>query len=159
MIGMAHIFTDYQFNGRERFYNSLGLIILAVAGIAALTGYGLAPLFTGKPWQIVSPGLHLVSGIAGVVLVWLGSGKAIKRGGSMFDASLRRFWLYRVIRWIVIKAFSIIWFFVSVIFFTWIRQSPPSSSGAYDQRERSADDIWDGHPKHYYDNEPPKPFS
>ena len=159
MIRLQNKLTDYPFSRRERFYNVLGLIILSVAGVTALIAYGLGPLFSGKPWQLVSPWLHVISAITGALLVWLGSGHAIKQEGAAMDTSLKRFWPYRVLRWIVTKVFGIVWFVITVIFFAWIRQTPSSSPGAYDQRERNADDIWDGHPKHYYDNDPPKPFS
>lgn len=77
----------------------------------------------------------------------------------MMDASLRRFWPYRLLRWLVTTAFRIVWFVITFIFFAWIGESPSRSPGAGSERERSADDIWDGHPKHYYDKEPPRPFS
>ena len=159
MINLAKIFTSYRLTSRERVYSSLGLIILTIVGISAVIGYGLTPLFTGKPWYIITPGLHLVSVASGTLLVWLGLRNAIMRGGGMLDASLRSYWPYRLIRWVLFKSFGIVWCVITIIFFAWIEESPSSSPNARSQRDRSADDIWDNHPKHYYDKEPPKPFS
>lgn len=159
MISFKLDFLDYSFSPRERFCNSLGLTILAVSGVIAFAAYGLGYLFSGKPWQLVSPWLHLTCIAVGIVLVWKGSGKAIRQAVRSIDTCLAEQWSYRALRWVLAKVFSIVGFVITVIFFAWIRQSPPGSGNITDQRDRTADDIWDGHPKHYYDNDPPDPFS
>lgn len=155
---MKHAVANYQFNGRERCYNSLGLIILAVVGVVALIDYGLGYLFSGKPWQIVSPGLHAISAITGIILVWLGSGKPIKHQARLIDQSLDKHLSYRIFRWCMRILLSLLGLVATIIFFAWTNASPPSRRhGVCDQREKTSDDIWDSN--NYYDNEPPPPFS
>lgn len=160
MIRLKKI-SNYPLSRRERFYNVLGLIILAVAGIAALIAYGLGSLFSGKPWQLVTPWLHVISAISGALLAWLGSGNVIKQERAVLDASLERFWQYRVLRWMVIMVFGIIWFVVNVIFLAWIDESPEGSEREVpgDESWRGVDLNWEVHPQHYYDIDPPEPFS
>lgn len=63
---------------------------------------------------------------------------------------------FRVVRFLVINVLRFSWFVITTAFFAWIGRTPNRQS--FDQQS-AADEIWDGHPKHYYDNDPPKPFS
>ena len=155
----SNILADYKLNTKERTYIGLGLTILSVVVVAALVGYAIAPLFIGKQWVVVSPTLHIASMLVGSILVWLGLRKTIKQKTLKIDRLFRNFLPYRIIRWITAKLFGLTRFLATIIFFTWINQPSSKSTSPNDQNKKGPDDIWDSHPKHYYDNEPPKPFS
>ena len=78
---------------------------------------------------------------------------------TKIDKKLSISLLFRILRWTVVIGFRLISFIVIAIFFAWIRQTPRRSYLANRPIQSNSDDIWDSHPKHYYDNEPPKPFS
>lgn len=63
---------------------------------------------------------------------------------------------FRAAKFLVINALRFSWFVITTAFFAWIGRTPNRQT--FDQQS-ATDDIWDGHPKHYYDNDPPKPFS
>ena len=75
---------------------------------------------------------------------------------------LKQYRSYRVVLWLIKLVFSIGRFiFIDVLFalFQKSLSASPYEDYEVDRRNANADDIWDGHPKHYYDDEPPKPFS
>lgn len=61
----------HRFSLRERFITALGLLVPAFAGLVGLIRYGLGPLLSGEHWKLASPGVHLVSTITRLLLVWL----------------------------------------------------------------------------------------
>lgn len=146
----------HRFSLRERFITALGLLILTFAGLVGLIGYGLGPLLSGEHWKLASPGVHLVSTITGLLLVWLGLKQAIFQGVQSMDTFLKKYWPYRLLRWSFLKLIGLITFLFSVVLLS-VFDEEDDIETSFD--ERTVDDIWEAHPQHYYDNEPPKPFS
>lgn len=140
----------------QRVCFGVGLGLLGVSVALGVLSYGISPLFTDEPWIIASPPLHLISILVSVAMVWAYMRRNVVRKAKGIDHRLKQFMAYRIVRALLLLSLGLIGFVIKVIFFAWIRQSP--SGGRYD-RERTADDIWDTHPEHYYDKEPPKPFS
>lgn len=159
MITSSPIMTRLGQTRKSRFLNGFGLLCLIVSVLTGLIEYGLGPLFTDKPIQVISPGLHFTLLVVSIFLIWLGSGEAIKAHVRRIDNSLREYLAYRVLRLIVAKVFGILGFVLSVLFHAWIDPSRNPRESSFGDRERTADDIWDNHPKHYYDNDPPSPFT
>lgn len=144
--------TKYGFTLRDCIFIGLGLTTILIPTIIAVLSYSIAPLLTGKQWIIASPILLLLTIGAGITLFWLGSHQAV-------DHKLGNYLVYRAFKWLISSLIGLFIMALSIIFYAWIREPPVRNSNANDASERSADDIWDSHPKHYYDNEPPKPFS
>lgn len=72
------------------------------------------------------------------------------------DTFLKKYWPYRLLRWSFLKLIGLITFLFSVVLLS-VFDEEDDIETSFD--ERTVDDIWEAHPKHYYDNEPPKPFS
>lgn len=153
MIKVLAIYSGHEFTKFERFFIFIGVMLL---GISALTGL----LNYGANWKLLSPGYQAMATLFGILFSYMGLKVAAKLILSKANAELSGYWLYRMAAWVTRKTLSGVGFVLAVIFYSWIRQSPPSYDHSYaDQQDRGADDIWDSHPQHYYDQEPPKPFS
>lgn len=144
---------EYGSAGKERFYVRLGLLLLSVSALLALIGYILWPAITGRDWVIANPLLHVLTATAGAILTWLGLSKAV-------DQSFNKYLVYRIARWFISKALVVIGATLAMIAFILSGETPRfSSSSIADQPESDTDDIWKASPDHYYDNDPPPPFS
>lgn len=160
MINLLVHYSGHVFTKLERFFTWIGAALLLISTATALLSYGLIPLLSETSWRPTSSGTLALATAFGILFIYLGTKAALKLIISKVNASFSTFLLYRLFLWLASKVISVISFVVIVIFFSWIRQSPPSNDRSYaDQQDRDADDIWDNHPKHYYDQEPPKPFS
>lgn len=73
------------------------------------------------------------------------------------DTYMEKYWPYRLLRWFLFKFIGLITFLFSVVLLSIIDEEEDDIESSFD--ERTVDDIWEAHPQHYYDNEPPKPFS
>lgn len=153
MIKVLAAYSGHEFTKFESFFIFIGAVLLGISALTSLLNYGIS-------WKLVSPGYQVLATLFGILFSYMGVKVAVKLMLSKANAVLSGYWLYRMAAWATRKALSGVGFVASVIFFSWIRQSPPSYDHSYaDQQDRDADDIWDSHPQHYYDQEPPKPFS
>jgi hypothetical protein len=145
----------------------LGLTILVFAGIIALIKYWIVPIFANKAWVGVSPAIHLVSVAAGTFLFWLGSENLIKDSLKSIHTSLHPHLLYRFTYATVFLLCSIMIIIIIKFPFSIFLSGDDDEDDEYDyqnanrysERDRTADDIWDIHPQHYYDQDPPGPLS
>lgn len=153
MIKVLAIYSGHEFTKFERFFIFIGVVLLSISTLTGLLNYGFS-------WKLVSPGYHALATLFGILFSYIGVKVAAKLMLTKANDLLGAYWLYRLTAWVTRKAFSGVVFVAAVIFYSWIRQSPPSYDHSYaDQQDRGPDDIWDSHPRHYYDQEPPKPFS
>jgi len=154
--------TKKSLRVRDKFLIGLGGTMVIVSGGIWVITIALAPEYTKPTWDIADPGLTLFTLIAGVYLVLRGAKMLIKKAVSRLDKSLEGFFLYRSLRWILIKVFwallLITGFLLSCIGNAPTRrnnQTDGSSSPICDR----GDGAWDVASDHYYDKEPPPPFS
>lgn len=161
MSTLKSITNGYSLKRREKVYMGLGATLVLVAGVIALLSYVIAPIISGSPWVIASSGLHLLAFVVGSLLVLYGIKNLIKSIIIQLDHSYSKFFVYRIARWFLVRFYSIVAFVLSVIFLVWINDSSPGRRGTFKNREenRTVDDMWDLHPQHYYDKDPPPPFS
>lgn len=170
MIRIKQYLSKYRFNKRQRFLMYLGLTILVFAGIVALIKYCFVPIFANRAWVGVSPTIHIVPVAAGTFLFWLGSGNLIKDSLKSIHTSLHPHLLYRFTFATLFLLCSITIIIVKFPFSVFLSGDYDDSydeddeydyqnANRYSERDRTADDIWDIHPQHYYDQDPPGPLS
>ena len=107
-----------------------------------------------------SPSLTWLTFIVGLYLVLRGMKKVIKTTMSQIDSVLDRYYAYRAFRWIILTAiiliFTVIDFLFSLISNESSSHNDHASPGALPDRR---DGAWDVASDHFYDKEPPPPFS
>ena len=137
---------------------------LNLTGIAWATGASASLVSTASALLMISsdsktlpiePALIGTSMLAGLALLIIGL-KTRRRCVNSQTSKILVFRIYRLLRWLILIILKSTWFVITVAFFAWIGRSPKRKP---DSQQSSVDDIWDSHPKHYYDKEPPKPFS
>jgi hypothetical protein len=154
--------TEKALRVRDKIFIYLGMTMVTLAGIIWLLSEGLTPAFTRPSWDIASPGLTLLTLLVGSFLVLRGTKRLINAAMSRLDSSLEGFILYRTLRWVFIKMFwairLTIGFILSCIGNAPARRNnqPDSNSSPICDR---GDGVWDVASDHYYDKEPPPPFS
>ena len=146
----------------EKIFTGLGVTMVIVSSTVWFLTEALAPGYTKPTWDIASPGLTLLTLLVGSYLVLRGSKKLINAAVSRLDSSLERFTLYRALRWILIKVFwallLIVGFLLSCIGNAPARRNDQADSSNSPISDRG-DGAWDVASDHYYDKEPPPPFS
>jgi len=147
---------------RDKIFIGLGGTMVIVSGGIWIITIALAPEYTKPTWDLADPGLTLFTLIAGIYLVLRGTKKLIKTAVSQLDKSLERFFLYRGLRLIMIKAF---WALLLIIGFllSCIGNAPTRRNNQIDSRSSQicdrGDGAWDVASDYYYDKDPPPPFS
>ena len=155
-------FNEYEFAAKERYYVYLGLAMLGFSACIAFVSYVAWPVFTGEKWVVASPFLHWLVTIGGGVFFWLGSGTAIKQKAKIIDKTYNQYYIYKVIRFLGSKTLGLILVIIFFFYYLFLDDDGPSSQSGNNYGnlpDKTADDIWDGSPKHYYDEDPPEPFS
>ncbi len=119
----------------------------------------LAPGYTKPTWDIASPGLTLLTLLVGSYLVLRGTKKLITTAVSRLDNTLERFMVYRVTRWIVIKAVLLVLLVLDFIFSVIADESKQNNTqNSPMPSKNTGEGAWDVASNHYYDKEPPPPF-
>jgi len=154
--------TDNSLHVRDKIFIGLGITMVAVSTIIWMLTIGLAPELTKPSWDIADPGLTLFTLIVGLYLVLHGTKKLIKALVSRLDSTLDEYILYRAIRWILFKVFWAL-LLIAGFFLSCIASSPSRRNNQTDTYSSPisdrGDDAWDVASDHYYDKEPPPPFS
>lgn len=156
---MKAVTSTYKFSVRDKVFNTLGFFTLAIVLAAAVISYGILPLFSRWPEEIFSPVLSVLAVGTGLLLVWTGSREYFREKVEHLDIKLSKYLPYRVVRFLVLAIWKIFSFLVSIVLLVWTGKhlsDERSTSLDHPEHQQSG---WDLHPKHYYDNEPPPPFS
>lgn len=138
----------------------IGLSAIILATAFWFLGHVVAPALIGYTWEPLSAFTHWGSMLIGLALLSWGSLNSVRLPMKKIDLRYTAVahMIYKVAKWVLKFAFKLVWFLVTTAFYAWIGHRP-SGKTTETHAQATADDIWDSHPKHYYDNEPPKPFS
>jgi len=146
----------------EKIFTGLGATMVVVSSTIWILTEVLAPDFTKPSWDIASPSLTFMTLLVGLYLILRGTKRLINATASRLDSSLDGLLLYRALRWIVIKVF---WALLLIVdfFLSCIGNAPTRCNNQTDSRSSPICDrgngAWDVASDHYYDKEPPPPFS
>jgi hypothetical protein len=119
MIKVLAIYSGHEFTKFERFFVFIGVVLLSISTLTGLLSYGFS-------WKLVAPGYHALATLFGILFSYMGVKVAAKLMLTKANDVLSDYWLYRLTAWVTRKAFSGVVFVAAVIFYSWIRQSPPS---------------------------------
>ena len=140
--------TDNSLPVRDKIFIGLGMTMIFVALVIFQTEI------------TASPALTLITFVVGLYLILRGMKKVIKTTTSKIDRALDRYFAYRALRWIILTAiiiiFTVIGFLFSLISNESASHNDQASPGALPDRK---DGAWDVASDHFYDKEPPPPFS
>ena len=150
MNKLYNLFPGYTFDQEERIYATSGTVLIFISLGIIIIEEGIAPFFTRFNWVLLSWWWNLLLSMSGMYLLWKGLGNAI-------NLTWHHHWLFKVVRWIVIKSVALISVILPSLFEMIFSESPPKSKSKV--TNENSDDIWNIHPKHYYDRDPPPPFS
>jgi len=165
---ISSFFKEHSFSDDDRAYIILGALLLSISACLALLSYAVWPLFTGGNWVIASLPIHWLLTIAGTIVTWLGMGTAIKLKINSIDSKLSSSMLYRAARYVFLLAFSIIagvLELIVVVVFDYNSDDQSSEDDEHHRYKTTPVEGWDSSEKgwestaHFYDNEPPPPFS
>lgn len=157
MINRSYKSITRQLKPRESLLLGMSSLILIFCFLVFLCCYVIAPSLTGRPWKILSPSTISLLTMIGVLFLGIGIKRVFVVAAKKLDSRFEAHFFYRMIRGLALALLSALSAVASIIFFAWI-QAPKHSRREPEQRERGADDIWDGSPQHYYDNDVPPPF-
>ena len=150
--------TRIKLTLREKIFTGLGLTMVVVSSGIWFFTEALAADFTKPTWAIASPGLTLLTLLVGSFLVLRGTKRLLKFTVSRLDKNLKPFVIYRITRWITIKALLVVLGVIAFFFAgngSALTRKNSQSSPLSDRR----DGAWDVASDHFYDKEPPPPFS
>ena len=145
----------------EKIFTGLGVTMVIVSSTVWFLTESLAPDFTKPTWDIASPGLTLLTLLVGSYLVLRGTKRLINASVTRLDNSLKPFVAYRIPRWFVMKA-ALIDLLILEFIFSAIGGDTPDENNAQNSPIPSSsprEGAWDVASDHYYDKEPPPPFS
>ncbi|PCJ88311.1 MAG: hypothetical protein COA54_03335 [Thiotrichaceae bacterium] len=146
----------------EKIFTGLGVTMVVVSSTIWILTEALAPNLTKPAWDIASPGLTLLTLLVGLYLVLRGTKRLINATVSRLDRSFEDFLLYRALRWILIK---VLWALLLIVGFllSCIGNAPTRRNNQTDSSNSPicdrGDGAWDVASDHYYDKDPPPPFS
>lgn len=143
-------FPEYSFSQEERIFTSVGLVLVSITVLIIIIEEGIAPFFTRFNWVLVSFVWHLIIAASGIFLLWQGLGQAISHKWN-------HHWLFKITQWLIVKMVRAIPVILSLL--AELMFGDDSTSNKRNIKGPNSDDIWDNHPKHYYDKKPPDSFS
>ena len=145
----------------EKIFTGLGLTMVSISTSIWLASEVFIPYLTVPTWDIASPGLVLLTFIVGTYLFLRGTKRLIFVFISNLDNALKSFVAYRATRWLTKKMLLILLGILAFIF-----SIPDDESTPIDSKKSETSPIcdrghgaWDVASDHYYDNDPPPPFS
>lgn len=160
MSNLKPVKTEQSLRVRDKIFIGLGMTMVVVTATIWLQAEVLIPDFTKPTWDLASPGLTLLTFIIGSYLVLRGMKKVIKTTVAKIDSALDRYIAYRAIRWIILTAIIIIFTVIGFLFSLISNESSSHNDRASpDPLPDCRDGAWDVASDHFYDKEPPPPFS
>ena len=140
--------TEKTLRVRDKIFIGLGMTMAIVVLVISQSDYA------------ASPGLTWLTFFVGLYLVLRGMKKVIKTTVSKIDSTLDRYIAYRAIRWIILTAIIIIFTVIGFLFSLISNESSSNNDQASpDPLPDRRDGAWDVASDHFYDKEPPPPFS
>ena len=132
---------------RDKIFIGLGMTMAIAALVISQSEYAAT---TSLTW---------LTFIVGLYLVLRGMRKLITTTVSRLDKALDSFMVYRITRWIVMKAVLLILLVLDFIFSV-IADEPKQNNTQSSPMpsKNTGEGAWDVASNHYYDKEPPPPF-
>jgi len=171
-MNISTLFKEYHFTSEEKLYTYIGLVLLLISAGIALTSYIVWPVLTGVQLYLASVFVHSLLTLTALILLWLGLGAAIKSKAKSVDRKLSVSLWYRITRNIVVYSTSFLVRCFTIVLDIWLDTSTNNrtSNRDHDQDDHygytdNGHEGWDSSEKgwesaaHFYDDEPPPPFS